>query len=70
MTAGASDEPDLKRPLQGSRKATLAPMAKEHPLKGASKLFQRARPGSGGKLGKTSGLSESLSKLRGKGALA
>jgi len=37
---------------------------------GARVLFQRKNPGSPGKLGKTSTKAESLSKLRGKGALA
>jgi hypothetical protein len=35
----------------------------------ATKLFTRKSPGSPGKLGKTSSLAESLSKLRGKGAI-
>ena len=37
---------------------------------GASQLFQKKYPGSPGKLGKSSTKAESLSKLRGKGALA
>ena len=37
---------------------------------GSRKLFQKKQPGSPGKLGKTSTKAESLSKLRGKGALA
>jgi hypothetical protein len=39
-------------------------------IAGSSKLFQKKNPGSPGKLGKASTKSESLSKLRGKGALA
>ena len=39
-------------------------------LKGSSKLFTKKQPGAAGKLGKASTTSESLSKLRGKGALA
>jgi len=35
----------------------------------STKLFTRKSPGSPGKLGKTSSLAESLSKLRGKGAI-
>jgi hypothetical protein len=37
---------------------------------GARKLFMKKNPGSPGKLGKSSTKAESLSKLRGKGALA
>lgn len=37
---------------------------------GARRLFTKKSPGSPGKLGKTSTMAESLSKLRGKGALA
>lgn len=37
---------------------------------GGKKLFMRKNPGSPGKLGKSSTKAESLSKLRGKGALA
>ena len=37
---------------------------------GARRLFQKKLPGSPGKLGKSSTKAESLSKLRGKGALA
>jgi hypothetical protein len=37
---------------------------------GARKLFMQKNPGAPGKLGKTSTKAESLSKLRGKGALA
>ena len=37
---------------------------------GARRLFARKNPGSPGKLGKSSTKAESLSKLRGKGALA
>ncbi len=37
---------------------------------GARRLFQPKNPGSPGKLGKSSTKAESLSKLRGKGALA
>lgn len=37
---------------------------------GARTLFVKKQPGSPGKLGKTSTRAESLSKLRGKGALA
>lgn len=37
---------------------------------GARKLFSKKNPGAPGKLGKSSTKAESLSKLRGKGALA
>lgn len=37
---------------------------------GGRTLFQKKNPGSPGKLGKSSTKAESLSKLRGKGALA
>lgn len=37
---------------------------------GTRRLFTKKMPGSPGKLGKTSTRAESLSKLRGKGALA
>lgn len=37
---------------------------------GARKLFSKKMPGAPGKLGKSSTKAESLSKLRGKGALA
>ena len=47
------------------------PDAKSGPrVLGARKLFQKKVPGSPGKLGKSSTKAESLSKLRGKGALA
>lgn len=39
-------------------------------IPGGRKLFSKKMPGSPGKLGKTSTKAESLSKLRGKGALA
>ena len=39
-------------------------------IQGSSGLFVKKNPGSPGRLGRASGLSESLSKLRGKGALA
>jgi len=39
-------------------------------VQGATKLFMKKNPGSPGKLGKSSTKAESLSKLRGKGALA
>lgn len=72
ITAGGSGEPDLSKPLQGSRKATLGTPGGSGMgrIKGASALFGKKNPGSGGKLGKTSGRSATLSKLRGKGALA
>lgn len=44
--------------------------AKVPTLSGKSKLFVTKNPGSPGKLGRSSTLSESLSKLRGKGAMA
>lgn len=40
------------------------------PPLGGRKLFTKKMPGSPGKLGKSSTKAESLSKLRGKGALA
>lgn len=68
ITAGGMGEPDLGRPLQGSRKPMLGSAGGK--IKGASALFSKKNPGSGGKLGKTSQLSAGMSRLRGKGALA
>ena len=45
-----------------------SPLSPPRPL-GGRKLFIKKNPGSPGKLGKTSTKAESLSKLRGKGAL-
>ncbi len=59
----------MSEPLQGSREPKLgAGMGRK--IKGASTLFGKKNPGSGGKLGRSSQLSEGLSRLRGKGALA
>ena len=61
FTAGNNDKPD------GMGDATPATGPR---VLGARKLFMQKNPGSPGKLGKTSTKAESLSKLRGKGALA
>jgi hypothetical protein len=45
-------------------------LAKGKPMVAGRKLFMTKNPGAPGKLGKSSTKAESLSKLRGKGALA
>jgi hypothetical protein len=54
-----------EKPLAGRVKAAMGPK-----VLGGRRLFEKKNPGSPGKLGKTSTKAESLSKLRGKGALA
>jgi hypothetical protein len=56
---------DREKPLAGRVKAAMGPK-----VLGGRRLFEKKSPGSPGKLGKTSTKAESLSKLRGKGALA
>ena len=58
VTAGNEDEPKLGNTPAAPR------------VLGARQLFTRKNPGAPGKLGKSSTKAESLSKLRGKGALA
>ena len=60
VTAGNDDSPDI-----GGQPSSTGPR-----VLGARKLFQRRMPGAPGKLGKSSTKAESLSKLRGKGALS
>ncbi len=48
---------------------TLGPDSVVKPSR-KTKLFKAKNPGAAGKLGKSSSLAESLSKLRGKGAVA
>lgn len=58
-------DPGTIRPLGPSESPNGGPR-----VLGARKLFMRKQPGAPGKLGKSSTKAESLSKLRGKGALA
>ena len=61
MTAGNEDQPSG---FGGT------PPQKGPKVLGARTLFTRKNPGAPGKLGKSSTKAESLSKLRGKGAIA
>jgi hypothetical protein len=61
ITSGNNDE---------DQNPSLGNLKKGPPVLGGRRLFTPKNPGSPGKLGKTSTKAESLSKLRGKGALA
>ena len=64
ITAGNEDQPSGLGSLGKSTNPTGPRVL------GARVLFQKKTPGAPGKLGKSSTKAESLSKLRGKGALA